>query len=520
MYIDTLARAVELVAEMTWDTWWALVLGLTISGAVEVFVGEEQLTGLLGGDGWREASLGAAFGVASSSCSYSAVGTTKTLFKKGASGAASLGAFMFASTDLVVELGLVLWVLLGWQFVVGEYLGGVVAVAVMVLLFRHVIPESWVEAAREHVRTHDESVCATCDMTVEPGADPDEIVVEDVDGRTEYFCCSGCLQVYRSTGDGGALFSRAGWTSAASATMKDWEMIGRDLVLGFVIAGVVGAAVPETWWTALFGTQGTFEGVVINATIAVLIGVLTFMCSVGNVPFALVLWRNGLPFGGVLAFIYADLIIPPLVNLYRRYYGTRMAATLFVSLFFAAVVAGVVVHYLVTWAGIVPSQGVVGGTISNEYTTVLNLVFTPVFAGQVLATYGLDAVEEKLRDWAGEVYYALLLAWVGLSMGFLAVAGALYWLRDRLSSLHASLTTADAGDDDLDRDAEQSTPRRRAEYYAWLVVLGFSQVVRTAWRAAVGLGDAVQRLGAGAWSLGRTVATAIRRTWIHVRSWR
>jgi len=518
MYIDTLVRAVELVAEMTWDTWWALVLGLTISGAVEVFVSEEQLTGLLGGDGWREASIGAAFGVASSSCSYSAVGTTKTLFKKGASGAASLGAFMFASTDLVVELGLVLWVLLGWQFVVGEYLGGVVAVAVMVLLFRHVIPESWVEAAREHVRTHDESVCATCDMTVEP--DAEDIVVEDVDGRTEYFCCSGCLQVYRSTGDGGALFSRAGWTSAASATMKDWEMIGRDLVLGFVVAGVVGAAVPETWWTALFGTQGTFEGVLLNSIIAVLIGVLTFMCSVGNVPFALVLWRNGLPFGGVLAFIYADLIIPPLVNLYRRYYGTRMAATLFVSLFLAAVVAGVVVHYLMTWAGIVPSQGVVGGTISNEYTTVLNLVFTPIFAGQVVATYGRDAVAAKLRAWVGEVRYVLLLAWIGLSLGFLVVAGALYWLRDRLASLHASHVTGGAGDDGPDRESDRGTPRRRAEYYAWLAVLGFSRVARAVWRAVVAVGTGTQRLAAGAWSLVRAGASAIRRAWMHVRSWR
>ena len=506
MYIETLLRAIELTARMAWDTWWALVLGLTISGGVEVFVSEERLTSLLGDDGWREVSLGATFGVASSSCSYSAVGTTKTLFKKGASAASSLGAFMFASTDLVVELGLAMWVLLGWQFVVGEYLGGVVAVVVMALLFRHVVPESWIAAAREHVRTHDDSVCATCDMTVDP-ADEDA-VVEEVDGRRERFCCSGCLQVYRSTGDRRALFSLTGWRSAASATMKDWEMIGRDLALGFVVAGVVGAAVPESWWTALFGTQGTFTGVVLNAVIAVLIGVLTFMCSVGNVPFALVLWRNGLPFGGVLSFIYADLIIPPLVNLYRRYYGTRMAVVLFAGLFLAAVVAGVVVHYAMTWAGLVPTQGAVGGTLADEYTLWLNLLFTPVFAAQVVATYGRDAVEDRVRSWGDGLRLAVLLGWMSLSLAYLTVVVGLYVLADRLSDTSERV----AGRFDGTR------VRTSAKYYGWMTLLGTERVGRAGWAATTWLAARLQSLAASGWRLVRAGADAVERTWARFRS--
>ncbi len=506
MYIETLIRAIELTVRMAWDTWWALVLGLTISGAVEVFVAEEQLTNVLGDDGWREVSLGAAFGAASSSCSYSAVGTTKTLFKKGASAAASLGAFMFASTDLVVELGLVLWVLLGWQFVVGEYLGGVVAVVVMALLFRHVVPRRWIEAAREHVRAQDESVCATCDVTVDP-ADEDALV-ETVDGAREHFCCSGCLQVYRSMDDGRPLLSLAGWRSAASATMKDWEMIARDLVVGFVIAGVVGAAVPQSWWTALFGTQGTFSGVVLNATIAVLIGVLTFMCSVGNVPFALVLWRNGLPFGGVLAFIYADLIIPPLVNLYRKYYGTRMAAVLFGGLFLAAVVAGVVVHYAMTWAGLVPTQGTVGGTLAGEYTLYLNLLFTPVFLGQVVATYGRDAVEREVRSWADRAYGLLLVAWMALSLAFLSVVLALYVAADRLSALSERV------DDRLG----EARVRQRVEYYGWLVVLSAGRAARAVPPATRRLAGGLQSLAASGWCLLRAGADRVARAWDELRS--
>ncbi|WP_436928779.1 permease, partial [Halosimplex halobium] len=397
---DATLRAVALVAEMTWDTWWALVLGFTLSGAVEAFVGEDRMTRALGGDGWREVGLGAALGAASSSCSYSAVGTTKTLFKKGGSGVATLGAFMFASTDLVVELGFVLWVLLGWQFVVGEYLGGVVAVLVLAVVFRRVIPDSWVEDAREHVRATDGAACPACSAEVDP-TDPDAVRIETGAG-VEFACCGGCRRVYEARSADSddtrlrdRVRSRAGWASAARATMKDWEMVWRDVALGFVVAGLVGGFVPDAWWAAAV-PEGTGLAAVTAATVvAVAVGAATFMCSVGNVPFALVLWTHGVPFGAVLSFIYADLLIPPLVRLYREYYGIRMAATLTAALAVAAVVAGVVVHYVAGGLGIVPPAGEVGGTVPGGYTLALNALATPVALAQVTVTYGLDAVRAR-----------------------------------------------------------------------------------------------------------------------------
>lgn len=400
--IHNAIRSGELIAEMTWDTWWALVLGFTLSGAVEAFVSDETMSDVLGGDGWREVGLGAAFGAASSSCSYSAVGTTKTLFTKGASGVASLGAFMFASTDLVIELGLVIWVLLGWQFVVGEYLGGLVAVLVLGLLFKHAVPAAWLEDARDHARTSDETVCATCEVSVDP-ADQETVTAETTGGRV-YFCCGGCQRVYeaREVDDGTPdaplrerLLSAAAWRSASRAAMKDWEMLWTDIALGFLVAGLVGGFVPATWWAALFSGGGSFSAVLAATLIAIAIGVLTFMCSVGNVPFALVLWRNGLPYGAVLSFIYADLLIPPLVNIYRKYYGLRMAATLFVALALAAAIAGVTIHYVAGGLGIVPPSGAVGGTVPDTYTVALNLAFTPIFLAQVIATHGWAAIRDR-----------------------------------------------------------------------------------------------------------------------------
>lgn len=399
------AEAIRLVVSMTWETWWALVLGFTLSGVVEVFVSEERMTELLGGEGRREIVLGSVFGAASSSCSYSAVGTSKSLFKKGASGVASLGAFMFASTDLVIELGLVLWVLLGWEFVVGEYLGGVIAIAVLAVLFRNVVPQRWFDAAREHLHDVEETNCDACGMEADPT--DAETVTRDTTGGTKYFCCDGCRRAYESqhgeTSSSGEvawtdkLLTADGWDTACAKTMKEWAMLWEDIALGFVLAGVIGAFVPEAWWAALFGVETGFRGVLFNTLLAVVIGVVTSMCSVGNVPFALVLWTNGLPFGSVLSFIYADLIIPPLVKTYRRYYGSRMAAVLFGSLFVAALIAGVAVHYLAGGVGLIPPKTEVGGTLSGEYTTVLNLAFTPVFLAQAYVTYGPERMESAVR---------------------------------------------------------------------------------------------------------------------------
>ncbi|NUB91565.1 permease [Haloterrigena sp. SYSU A121-1] len=384
-----LLEAAVIAFEMAWDTWWALVLGFTITGAVQEFVSEDRLTDYLGDDGWREVGYGALFGASSSSCSFSAVATTRSLFTKGASAAASLGAFQFASTDLVLELALVVTLLLGWQFAAAEIVGGLVAVAVLAVVYRRFVPQSWIERARAHARALQEIECATCGMAADPT--DEETVAAEFDGERRHFCCGGCRNAYDPSTDrepvtaGPELLSGDRWASATANAIREWDMLWRDVVLGFAIAGLLAAFVPTAWWTAVFGVgaEGSVLRLVSNVVLGAVVGVVTFLCSVGNVPFAVVLWQNGVSFGGVLAFIFADLVILPLVRTYRRYYGTRMAAVIAVAFFLAAVVAGLVVELVFGALGLVPPAGATGGTVSGTYTALFNVVAVPIFAVQV-----------------------------------------------------------------------------------------------------------------------------------------
>uniref|UniRef100_A0A7D5KKF3 Permease n=2 Tax=Natrinema halophilum TaxID=1699371 RepID=A0A7D5KKF3_9EURY len=401
---------------MAWDTWWALVLGFTITGAVQEFVSEDRLTDYLGDDGWREIGYGTFFGASSSSCSFSAVATSRTLFTKGASAAASLGAFQFASTDLVLELALVVTILLGWQFAAAEIVGGLVAVAVIAVVYRRFVPQPWIDRARAHAIALEETECATCGMAADPT--DDDTLSREFDGKRRYFCCGGCHSAYDPDDDrdavtaGPELLSGDRWRSATTNAIREWDMLWRDIAFGFVIAGLLAALVPTTWWTALFGVgaEGTLARSVSNVVIGAIVGVLTFLCSVGNVPFALVLWQNGVSFGGVLAFIFADLLIIPLVRTYRRYYGIRMAAVIFVAFFLAAVVAGLVVELLFGGLGLIPSVRTGGGTISGTFTTLFNVVALPILAIQI---YVALEPEQRVRignrlapHVAGVIYHA------------------------------------------------------------------------------------------------------------------
>jgi hypothetical protein len=422
--IETILAGIGLALDMAWETWWALVLGFTITGAVEEFTTEEGMTKYLGDDGWKEAGLGTAFGAATSSCSFSAVATAKTLYKKGASPVSSLAAFQFAATDLVVELGLVMWILLGWQFVAADFFGGLVAVAVLVVIFRRV-PQSWWDEAYEHVLALEETTCALCGMTAEP-ADDDTIETSH-DGASVYFCCAGCKSAWENKNDADLadddteMLSTEGWKRVSANAVREWDMLWEDIALGFLIAGLIGAFVPREWWATLFGTGDGFLFVLTSAVIAVVIGVATFICSVGNVPFALILWSNGIAFGSVLTFIFADLIIPPIVNAYRRYYGSRMAAVLFLSMAAAAIVAGITVHYVFDFLQLIPAQGQAGGTAPEGYTLVGNLVATPIFLLQVTTAYGTDTVGD-----------AVLTA--------IGVLGTVYWKLEQSYSVLASVS--------------------------------------------------------------------------------
>ncbi|GAA0284619.1 permease [Halobacterium noricense] len=396
--VDTLAEGLRLGGEMFWETWWALVLGFTIAGAVETFVSEERMSRVLGGSGLRELGLGTLFGAASSSCSFGAVATTKSLFKKGASPIASLAAFQFASTNLVIELGLVMWILLGWEFVLADYAAGLLLIVLLAAVFQYVVPEEWFAAARDHVQSAEGVRDPVCGMDVDPTSD--DVVTLDVDGGTEYFCSESCKRTYQEEQQVESLHpslaTKRGWRLAAKNAVGEWQMLWTDIVAGFLVAGLIGAFVPRSWWTTLFdvGAQGSFSWVAASAIIGVTVGVVTFVCSVGNVPFAVILWSNGIAFGGVMSFIFADLIVPTITDAYRRYYGLRMAAVLFVGIFVTAVVSGIVIHYAWYGLGLVPTAGEAGGTAPSGYTRYLNAAFTLVFLAELYLMYGTSADEE------------------------------------------------------------------------------------------------------------------------------
>jgi len=386
--METLLNGLTLAIEMGWETWWALVLGFTIAGAVESFVSEQTMTRALGGQGWRSIALGTLFGAASSSCSFGAVATTKSLFKKGASPEASLAAFQFASTNLVIELGLVMWVLLGWQFVFANLVSGLILIFLLVLVFRFCIPKAWFDAAREHVKKAEGVRDPNCGMEVDPQAEK-TLSLQIEDGETLYFCSAHCRDAYQKRVQemsfNERLLTNRGWENAFRKAIGEWQMLWKDILFGFLAAGLIAAFVPREWWAILFrfGSDSTFLAVVESSLLGVLIGVITFVCSVGNVPFALILWKNGIAFGGVMSFIFADLIIPSITHAYRRYYGWRMALTLFVAIFFTAAATGVIIHYLWSTLGFVPKAGQMGGTAPAGYTLYLNILFTLLFAVQI-----------------------------------------------------------------------------------------------------------------------------------------
>jgi len=305
-----LTDALTLALGMAWQVGWSLILGFAMSAAVQALVSKERMQRVLGRDGIREIALATGFGAASSSCSYAAAAMSKTLFKKGAALVPSL-AFLFSSTNLVVELGIILWLQMGWQFTAAEWIGGLVLIAVMTVLVKLTYPKELVEAARRHV---------------------DEATGHD-HGSME---AAGASVAER-------LRNPRTRIAIAQNFAMDLSMLWKDLVGGFLIAGVLAAFVPDGAWKALF-LNGAAPGVQLigNAIIGPIIAIVSFVCSIGNVPLAAVLWTSGISFGGVLAFLYADLIVLPLLDIYRRYYGLRMMLYMF-GVFFATMVLSAIV---------------------------------------------------------------------------------------------------------------------------------------------------------------------------------
>ena len=322
-------RAVSFTLGMTWEILWALVLGFLLSAIVQALVPKRRVERLLPDDSPRSVTTATALGVASSSCSYAAVALARTLFRKGADFTASI-VFEIASTNLVVELGIVIALVLGWEFTVGEYAGGVLMIVVVVVLFRGFLTRRLVERAR---------------------AEAELGRLGSMEGHAEMDMSVG--------GDGGLwqrLLSRPGFTSVSHVYVMEWAAVLRDIAVGLVAAGMLAAWVPDSFWRSLFLTHHSTWSHVWGPVIGPLVAVLSFVCSVGNVPLAAVLWNGGISFGGVIAFIFADLIILPILDIYRRYYGVRVAGFLFATLAAAAVAAGLAVGLLFEAIGLVPDE--------------------------------------------------------------------------------------------------------------------------------------------------------------------
>ncbi|ESP89820.1 permease [Candidatus Halobonum tyrrellensis] len=386
-FVESTRQFVTTTAAMAWITWWALVVGFAIAGGVEAWTSDEQVADLLEGHGLREIGYGSLFGFVSSSCSYSAIATAKNLFKKGGSAAATLGAFMFASTNLVIEIGAVMWILLGWEFLLADIVGGFILIGMMAVGLTYVVPDEVVEQARENIEDEGSDVVQdpVCGMEV----DPDETDFStEVDGQTYYFCSESCQNSFdpeeADTTITEQATSMSGWRALADKQWKEWGMLWDEIAIGFVFAGLIAGFIPEQVWTSVFSGQtfGLPVYVFWTAVLGAVIGIATFVCSVGNVPFAAVLFSNGLPFGSVLSYIYADLIVPPIMDAYREYYGTTFAAILSGMIFVSAVVTGFIIHFVFLGLGFIPDPSSVTITeisIELNYKMVLNVLATGVF---------------------------------------------------------------------------------------------------------------------------------------------
>jgi uncharacterized membrane protein YraQ (UPF0718 family) len=331
--ITKIAYSLYGAAGMFWDILWALILGFALSAIVMTFIPKKQMTKKLGKAGIKEISFATFLGAISSSCSYAAAAMGRNLFQKGAHFVPAM-AFMLASTNLVVELSVVLWKMMGWQFVAGEFIGGIILVFIVSGFLRLTKPWKFI------VRVHDT-------------ADQEEDVIES----------PKTLQ---------------GWQVVGQKFVSEWKMIQNDIFLGVTIAGFLMTFVSDSIWQKLFLTQGS--SVIENAFIGPIVSLLSFVCSVGNIPLANVLYHGGISFGGALSFIYADLIIIPLILIYKKYYGTKVAVLMTGIFYFSMVVTGIVVEFLFNGLGWIPKHSM-NSTIGEmqffqwNYTTWLNTVF-------------------------------------------------------------------------------------------------------------------------------------------------
>jgi len=353
--LGAIGHALVTGSGMAWEILWPLILGFMISGVVQAVVSKREIVRLLGNDRPRTLAVACALGAASSSCSYAAVAIARSLFRKGANFTAAM-AFELASTNLVVELTVVMVLLLGWRFALAELLGAPLMVVLLALLFRWFFTQQLEREARAQAKL-------------------------GVSGRME-----GHAEMHMDVAQGTLwqrVSSEKGRTAVSHFFVMDWVSVWKDVVGGLLIAGALAAWVPNEWWKKIFLVGHTTWSMVWGPLIGPVIAVVSFVCSVGNIPLAAVLWSGGMSFGGVLAFVFADLIVLPILDIYRKYYGWRtmwfLLGTFYVSMAASALAIEALFHAI----GLIPAPGpatVAASPISFNYTTALNVVFIGVAA--------------------------------------------------------------------------------------------------------------------------------------------
>jgi uncharacterized protein len=358
--MQAVLHALSVTGSMTWEITWALILGFALSALIQAVVRRSAVVRLLGSARPRTLVIAAGLGAASSSCSYAAVALARALFRRGADFTAAM-AFEIASTNLVIELGVILALLMGWQFTLAEFTGGPLMIVIIAVLFRVFLRDRLLRQARSQADRGLKGSMeghAVMDMSIQqPGTLAQR------------------------------LFSGEGFTAVSHVFVSEWAAIIRDLVAGLLIAGAIAAWVPDSFWRAFFFAGHPLAAKLWGPLVGPVVAVLSFVCSIGNVPLAVVLWKGGISFGGVVAFIFADLIIAPILNIYRKYYGTPMAFFLLGTFFAAMAAAGYVIEFVFGGLGLVPDRAsakIPSGGVSWDYTTWLNIVFLTMAAALVI----------------------------------------------------------------------------------------------------------------------------------------
>jgi len=359
--ITALGHALWMALAMFWEILWPLILGFGLSAVVQAVVSKREMTRLLPNDSSKSLAIACGLGAASSSCSYAAVALARSIFRKGADFTAAM-AFELASTNLVAELSVIIIVLLGWQFAAAEFLGGPLMVVLMALLFRKFLPRRLVSEAR---------------------AQADKGLKGKMEGHAEMDMSATEGSFWQR------ITSKEGLTATSHYFVMDWLAVWKDIAGGLLIAGALAAWVPKDFWKEFFLVSHPIAATFWGPIVGPLVAVISFVCSVGNIPLAAVLWNGGISFGGVIAFIYADLLVPPIINIYRKYYGWKVAGFIVAIFYVAMAFAALLIEFLFQLLGLIPAQRsaqIVETSISFNYTTVLNIIFLAI-AGFLLVRF-------------------------------------------------------------------------------------------------------------------------------------